>query len=913
MYLLAFAVTTVLVGLSVWFIAGQFADLHAREVRRRERAERLSEMSELLASPYDSNYLLELALEQLSRIVPFDAAGAGLIEGGDFALRACRGPAGAQPAPPPRPLAELPAVGQLLRSHAPLLIDEAARSPLWPAGLLASATAPAAAEGTAAHDSGAGALVASWIGAPLIVHGGVIGAVMAESRTPEAFDQDDLSALALFAGHLAAALENARLYQLERERREELAALQQTLARIGAEPDRDVLLDHIAAEVARALRVPAVMVFVWDREERELVIGAQRGVSTEYALGQRLPRERVFAVFRRQGQEWRPLYLADLAHQTPGDAALVQREALRSELAVPLLAGGRLLGLLSLATRQDTQRLFTERDYEIVNLFAGQAAVALQNLGLRATERARAEEALALLELSQTLVSTRSLGAIYERVLALAESLTGALGGWVALYDNAASCLRLAAARGWPFGPLAQHPEAIVPWGSTWPSWQAFESQQIAASEDLEQEVLLPYRDAAYGAGVRRVLVLPLRAPRTSMGVLGLLLDDRRSVPGRGLLTTFANLTAAAIENAGLYSEVQDYARSLESKVAERTDALRRQKETMEATLHGVADAVIVIGADQPADFAVANPAAEQLVRRLGALERRELLALVERMSAHEDEGNTIALGGADWQVSVAALEDGGARIGSVAVLHDITRLRELDRLKSQFVSNVSHELRTPLTNIRLYLGLLRHGQADKHEQYLDVLEREATRLTRLIEDLLDLSRLEAGAVRLDLEVLDPDEVAADVVARLGALAHERGLQLTCRAAAEPLAVRADRAQLLQALINLVGNALNYTPSGGQVEVSVAPAVAEDIPCAVLAVADTGPGIAPAERSRIFERFYRGASASQGHAAGTGLGLAIVAEIARLHGGRVELDTEVGVGTTFRLLLPRVLATEVAV
>jgi signal transduction histidine kinase len=869
-----------LVGLVVWFMGRQSADLYTIEVRRRRRAEQLGHISDLLSSALELNSALDLALEQLARVVPFDSASVILL---DHELAVVRRARGFQ-AKHPEPLANLPALRQVLITREPLLILDTSNSPLW---------APAA-------FGLEGSPIRCWIGAPLVVRGEAIGGVTADQQRPLSFDRDDLNALAYFAGHLAAAIENARLYQIERQRREELAALQQTFVQIGAEPDRQALLEHIVDEIARILRAPVVMVMVWDRDGRRLVVGAQRGVSDEFARSYSLPPASVLEQLHGLGgKELRPVYFADVQHQSPGDHDLLRAEDLQAELQVPLVVSSRLVGLLCLANRRETVRLFTERDYEVMNLFAAQAAVALQNVMLRETERRRVEEALALLELSRTLVSSLALDKIYTQVLSLAETLTGAVGAWLSLYNPDANVLEAVAARGWPGVPLDQHPEALNPWDSDTITWQAFESRRTVSID-----VLLAYHDEAVAGGVHSIVVLPLYSQSDSLGVLGLYLPAGWQLPALSILATLANLTAVAIENARLYGQVRDYARSLENKVAERTEALRRQSEYTQATLHSVADAVVVL--DERRELALINPAAERLRAQISDLERDQLVALIERLREESAAPGTLMLGGADWQVSVATLSGAGHDLGTVAVLHNVTRLRELDRLKSQFVSNVSHELRTPLTNIRLYLGLMRRGPTDRYAQYLDVLDRESTRLTRLIEDLLDLSRLESGTVRLNLEPLDAGEVAADVVVRLAALAHEHEVALTYDPAATALHVRADRSQLIQALVNLVGNAVNYTPHGGEVHVSVDPGGdGQAAPSVALSVRDTGRGIALEERARIFERFYRGEAAAAAGVPGTGLGLSIVAEIARLHGGRIEMESELGRGSVFRLILPR--------
>jgi len=283
----------------------------------------------------------------------------------------------------------------------------------------------------------------------------------------------------------------------------------------------------------------------------------------------------------------------------------------------------------------------------------------------------------------------------------------------------------------------------------------------------------------------------------------------------------------------------------------------------------------------------------------------REAISLEEKCGICERCSLYQRLKKVSFQARVSHLKENGRTVGSVIVLHDVTRLQELDRLKSEFVSNVSHELRTPLTNIKLYLPLLRSrgAEMERRERYLRTLERETARLEKLIEDLLDLSRLEMGAAQPHKELLDVAEVVQQVLLVHQPLAESRGIQLSSELPPDLPPLPADRNQMIQLLTNLLGNALNYTSPGGEVTVRAASARREGRDWLTLAVQDTGPGIPPEEQERIFDRFYRGKEARH-KAPGTGLGLPIVKEILALHGGFIELESEVGVGSTFTAWLP---------
>jgi signal transduction histidine kinase len=232
-----------------------------------------------------------------------------------------------------------------------------------------------------------------------------------------------------------------------------------------------------------------------------------------------------------------------------------------------------------------------------------------------------------------------------------------------------------------------------------------------------------------------------------------------------------------------------------------------------------------------------------------------------------------------------------------------LEQARSADRVKSEFVSNVSHELRTPLTNLKLYLGLLTRGQPDKHQTYIDTLHREAGRLQDLIEGLLDLSRLDLGKLQANLQPTDLNLLVGTLVTDRGALAADRGLILDVELDERLPPALADPQLIEQVLTNLLTNAINYTPSGGQIGLRTGVAEAEGRSWATVNVADTGPGITKKDRAHLFERFYRGQVGRASHAPGTGLGLAICKEIMDRHDGRITLESQVGQGSTFTVWL----------
>jgi PAS domain S-box-containing protein len=226
-------------------------------------------------------------------------------------------------------------------------------------------------------------------------------------------------------------------------------------------------------------------------------------------------------------------------------------------------------------------------------------------------------------------------------------------------------------------------------------------------------------------------------------------------------------------------------------------------------------------------------------------------------------------------------------------------RLTELDRLKSKFVSDVSHELRTPIANLKLHVELLEHGRPEKREHYLSVVKQQSRRLGQLVDDILNLSRLEMGGERAAFGPVDLNLLAEQIVVAHQPRAESNGLTLTFEPLLNLQPVRGEVNQLSQVVTNLVINALNYTPDG-RVRVTTFQTTEE----ACLQVEDTGIGIDPEDLPNIFDRFYRGRRSQRSETPGTGLGLAIVKEIVDLHDGHIDVDSQVRQGTTFKVWLP---------
>jgi two-component system phosphate regulon sensor histidine kinase PhoR len=256
-------------------------------------------------------------------------------------------------------------------------------------------------------------------------------------------------------------------------------------------------------------------------------------------------------------------------------------------------------------------------------------------------------------------------------------------------------------------------------------------------------------------------------------------------------------------------------------------------------------------------------------------------------------------------QVNAVPLRLSATEVGVVMVLHDVTELRRLEQVRTEFVANVSHELRTPLTAIQGYLETLLSGALEEQEnaqRFLEIVFRHTERLGRLLNDLTDLSNIELGRVSLKLAPTRLDEAVDAVLAIMSAKAKSGTVDLRSELPRDLPLVLADRDRLVQILLNLVDNAIKYTPEGGQVTVRVQEPDQGHIEIDVI---DNGVGIPPADLPRITERFYRVDKARSRELGGTGLGLAIVKHLVFAHNGLLRIESEPGRGTTVRVWLSR--------
>ena len=401
-----------------------------------------------------------------------------------------------------------------------------------------------------------------------------------------------------------------------------------------------------------------------------------------------------------------------------------------------------------------------------------------------------------------------------------------------------------------------------------------------------------------------------------AVAALVLLVDRRRVARDKKALLFWAGSLAEGWQRQLTGPQVSPGLKAIGDAVEEvvwglatRLDEVSRQRDEALSFLSATDDGVIVTDAE--GKVLLVNRAETE---RLGIPEHRILgRSFIEVVQDHEvNEVVQLCLRSGSAQHSIVETEPGKESLGvtatpleggggCVVVLHDLTDLRQLERVRTDFVANISHELRTPLASLKLLAETLSSGGAHEPEvltDYLGRIEVEVDRLTLMVDELAELSSIETGRVRFEMRPVNTGKLVLRAVERLEALAGRAGLSVEIDVPDGLPEVEGDERRLEQVLVNLLHNAIKFTPPQGLVRVS-ARVEGDEM---MVAVADSGVGIASDEIERVFERFYKADRSRSSR--GTGLGLALAKHVVNAHGGRIKAESVEGKGSTFRFTLP---------
>lgn len=749
--------------------------------------------------------------------------------------------------------------------------------------------------------------IRSEMAVPLRVGGRILGVLDVQSDQLDAFTEADLFVLRALADQVAIAIDNARLHVSMRRRLHEQTVLYETSAAISANLDADTVLRAIAAKLTEAVSVGGCTISRWDLESdmiipvaEYLVPSSDNPSRTWRTIGQAMPLNND-PVASQVLQTNRPALVAGrkdkgmLANPPPWGSP-----GWKALLAVPLNLESRIVGLVELYDRRPS-RQFSADEVQLCQALAHQTAMAMERIRLFNETRQRLSEVSELYVLANEIATNLNLADVLDAIVRAIQRALACRGCCIFLLDETSQTLEIKAAVGLK---LKWRDAARLSLGEGIAGRAAAEARPIYVTDTVQEPDYI-----FFDQEVRSLLAVPVQVKGRVIGVINV---DERVPDAFGpdqerLLTIAAAQAAIAIENARLFSQV------LSEK--QRTDAIIRY----------MADGLLML--DRRGMVVSCNPALTTMLgmsrqdilgqQALGPGVDPRLRAICEPATvkertgvlAHEVEIPPSEPGGEVVPprrlriFSTTVNDEVGQPMGEVRVVHDVTKEREIEEMKDEFFSTISHELRTPLSSIQGFVRLILEDEVPDEEtqrEFLSIIGRQAEQLGQLVNNLLNISRLESGIFKMGREPVHLLDVLQRTVSKLRSIAQAKNIAVETKLPSSLPPVIGDEGWLEQVITNLVGNAIKFTPEGGTVRIGARQSNGE----LVVEVSDTGPGIPADALDKIFTKFYRVVDDSSERPEGTGLGLHIARQIVELHGGRIWAESCVGQGSTFWFALP---------
>ncbi len=730
---------------------------------------------------------------------------------------------------------------------------------------------------------------------PLLVKDGLVG-ILAGGATVQggSISGEGEMVLATLANQTAVAVENAYLFATTQARVADLTALQEIGVRLVSSRSLPAVLQVVVESAIRLVAADEAHVALYDPGHGRWDGRSVARDGAELALAWGSPEALAIQAVAQSGEA---AVVADLRLAPIVPPHLARECHVRGSAIYPLRRGEATVGAVAALYRQP--HAFSEEELRLLGMLTDHASLAIDNARLLESEQAKRQLADTLRETSRVIGSSLEMDVVLRLVL---EQLRN-----VVSYDSAIilllSGVRLEVSHTYGIPeregvvgstvPLNRHPlieellrqrEPVIVHDLL---AEGFEAEQLEALQARAMiGVPLVVRDQARGI---------LAIGKTQVGYYGQ--DDLQNA------AAFANQAAIAIENARLYRE------TIEEK--RKTETILR--ETFSGIVVTEPDLRIVsfnAGAEAITGFASGEVLGKGLPEVLGPQVTApgsplgQVMATGERVPPQETTVQAVA-GVRDILQGAVALHGGdGSVFGYLISFADISRLKEVDRLKTDIVANVSHELRTPLASIKAYNELLLNNiegdDRQLRDQFLRTIDLETDRLAQLISDLLNLSRLEAGRFEVRKVEVALGGLLRDVLAMVDLQRRNQDVTIRVDGPAEMPRLIADREMLVMIAKNLLTNAIKYSRHGGEVVI----ALRSEPEHLVLQVSDHGIGIPAEALPHLFQKFYRVKSAADAGIEGTGLGLVLVKQAVEAHGGTIGVESELGVGTTFTVQLP---------
>ncbi|HSG82479.1 MAG TPA: GAF domain-containing protein [Gemmatimonadota bacterium] len=745
----------------------------------------------------------------------------------------------------------------------------------------------------------------SEVDVPIHINNELVGVLVVESNQPGAFGPDDFEILRAAANQAGIAIGRARLLAAERQRADEQEALLDTLADLSAQIELAKLLQAVLDRAVGLLRVSHGELAIYDAEREELVIVASQNVGKQDTTGTRMAVGE--GAMGHVALTREPLLISNYGDWS-GRSSQYEQVEFHAVMVAPLMMGRQLVGAIAVMDK-DASREFGGADLRRLTMFAPQAAVAIENARLLDAERRRTEEQQALIDTMKDLSGELELSKVLGGVLERAVTLLNVTGGELATFDELRRDLLIVASHNMGADAVGQR--------------MALGEGAMGHVAETREPLTIPRYQEWLGRSekythdtVQTVMVAPLLIGGRLVGAIAAVHSDPSREFGPEdlrLLQMFAPQAAIAIENARLYTEA------------------RQQKQYFEELVRNSPVAIVTVDANH--DVMSCNPAFESMYgyvqdevlgRNLDDLitteeTRRQAVAYTEQALSsrpvkvigqrRRKDGELI-----DVEVLGVPVIVDGSRVGLMALYHDISELLRARReaesantAKSQFLASMSHELRTPLNAILGYSEMLQEdAEEDGQEGYVSDLQKiqsAGVHLLTLINDVLDLSKIEAGKMELSPETFDVGATIQEVASTVRPLIEKNDNELIVRCNDGLGSMYSDRTRTRQVLLNLLSNAAKFTEKG-TITLAAERTRGADGDAVVFSVSDTGIGMTPDQVAKLFEPFSQAEASTATKYGGTGLGLALSRRFCQMMGGDVTLKSDAGAGSTFTVRLP---------
>lgn len=794
------------------------------------------------------------------------------------------------------------------------------------------------------------------LGIPLVGANELLGwLALGQKQIGRPYSREDIVLLDTLANQTAIALGNAQLLEQANQRAAELEALQKISTEIQAEAQPDRLLTLVVEQAAKLLQAQGGMVYLLEADHQTLKVVVCHNLEQDYcgfvvSVGEDIAGQ---VVSRNTS------IIADTYHNFSNRSEKFKSANFGAVLGVPLRWGGKVRGVLQLIHAPGGPR-FNEHDLWLIEFFASQSALSLEKSRLLQKAQERADQLATLSEVSMVISSTLDLDITLQRIMDRAVHILKAEAGSLLLVDNSGKDLTFEVV----LGPTGEDLRGVrTPIGKGIVGTVAQTGSPLIVNDVATDPRWNVAFDEATDFQTKDILCVPMIAfERNVIGVIELINKQDGAVFSQedsNLLLSFAAQAAIAIENARVFTKT-DQALAERAQELQALHMFDQQLQSsldldtvLNISLDHIMDALgVLIGLigifksdDESGLYLMAQRGMPMEMGRykidpwpvikgvMGRVARTGEVAWINDLSEttgyipknHRTRSLLVVpILREDRVIGVIDLESTdqnyftSADVAFVRLMtnhaaiaienaHLFEQAKQANEAKSEFMRIATHELKTPMTSIKGYTKLMQMGAtgelSPKQTDFLEIISNNVDRMDRLVQDLLDVSRIEAGRIRLEIHDVQMRDVIEEVLTSVKTLIDNKHLNLTVDLVDNLPEVRADQRRMVQIVTNLVSNAYKYTPEGGQINVSARPTNGNG-PAIAVTVKDTGYGISVEDQAQLFTNFFRASDQNIRNEPGTGLGLSITKNLVESHGGELTFESELGKGSSFTVTLP---------